>query len=168
MLIEELRDVLVRDLRALRHELLAYGEDEAKIWDSPPGVVNSAGTLALHLTGNLRHYIGSQLGGTDYRRRREQEFAARNVPLAELIEGIDLALVEVTRVMDGLDAGDLDRTYPLDVGGVKLRTGDFLLHLATHLAYHLGQMDYHRRLVTGVGRTVRALNVRDLHSASSG
>jgi uncharacterized damage-inducible protein DinB len=167
MITDELKGLIARELLALRNGLLAY-EDAGQIWDRPPGVNNSSGNLALHLTGNLRHYIGAQLGGTGYVRDREREFTARGIPLAELLEGIDSAIAEVGRTLDGLAEADLDQPYPLEVGGVSIRTGEFLLHLAVHLGYHLGQLDYHRRTVSGSDRSVRALNVRDLTTASSG
>lgn len=143
---DSLRRIFVRDLEALGRELRAF-PDERLIWAVPGGVPNSAGTLALHLCGNLLHFLGAQLGGTGYVRDRDAEFADRDVSLADLERRIDQtrAVVEAT-LGSGIDLG---AEYPLEVAGVRLSTRTFLLHLASHLAYHLGQIDYHRRIVTG-------------------
>jgi hypothetical protein len=152
----EISRLLTRELATLRDELLAY-PDERAIWTVPKGVPNSAGNLALHLTGNLRWYIGAQLGATRYVRDRDAEFSRRNVPRAELIAQVEAAADDVTRTLAVLDPSSLDAQYPLEVGGVRLATGRFLLHLEGHFAYHLGQIDYHRRIVTGLGTSVGAL-----------
>ena len=76
--------ILDRELRTLRRELEAY-PDERQLWQEVPGLPNSAGTLALHLTGNLQHYIGACWGGTGYVRNRDAEFGQRDVPRSELL-----------------------------------------------------------------------------------
>ena len=148
MTIEHLRRTMTRDLAALRAELRAYPRPE-HLWELPPGIRNSAGTLALHVSGNLQHFIGAQLGGTGYVRDRPAEFSERNVPLDELEERLDRSIRVVEETLGALREEDLARDYPLELAGARLSTGLFLAHLAAHLAYHLGQVDYHRRLVTG-------------------
>ena len=152
----DLSRLLARELATLRDELLAY-PDEHDIWAKPAGVPNSAGNLAMHLAGNLRWFIGAQFGATGYVRDRDAEFARRDVPRAELIAMVEAAADEVTRTLATLDPSRLDETYPLEVGGLRLPTGRFLLHLEGHFAYHLGQVDYHRRIVTGNAVSVGAL-----------
>jgi uncharacterized damage-inducible protein DinB len=139
---------MVRDLEALGEEIRLY-PNEADMWKCPPGIANSTGTLVLHMAGNLRLYVGAQLGGVEYERDRPAEFSDRDIPLAELEDRIANAIDAVKKGLDALDEGELEQQYPLEVGGVRLKTGVFLTHLATHLAYHLGQVDYHRRVVTG-------------------
>ena len=143
-----LHRVMVRDLAAVRKQLQAY-ERESDLWICPGGIPNSAGTLALHLAGNIQHFIGAQLGNTGFVRDREYEFSARDVPRAELEAGIQRAIDVIDATLPRLSAADLASEYPLELAGTHLATGLFLSHLATHLAYHLGQMDYHRRVVTG-------------------
>jgi uncharacterized protein DUF664 len=152
----DLSCLLARELATLRDELLAY-PDERAIWAQPAGLPNCAGTLALHMAGNLRWFIGTQLGAMGYVRDREAEFAKRDVPRAELIAQVEAAADEVTRTLATLDPATLDEVYPLEVGGLRLNTGRFLLHLEGHFAYHLGQVDYHRRIVTGSSASVGAL-----------
>jgi hypothetical protein len=137
-----------RELTSLRDELLAY-PSEADMWAVPKGVPNSAGNIALHLVGNLRFFVGTQLGATGYVRDRDAEFAKRNVPRAEIVASIEVAADEITRTLATLDPALLDKPFPVEIGGNKIQTEMFLQHLASHLAYHLGQIDYHRRVVTG-------------------
>jgi len=145
-----------RELATVRDELLAF-PDTASIWAVPAGLPNSAGTLSLHIAGNLRWFIGAQLGGSGYVRDRDAEFSTRDMPRDALVRQIEAASDEVTRALATLDDGRLDEPFPLEVGGVRLPTGRFIGHLAVHLAYHLGQMDYHRRIVTGVNKSLGAL-----------
>ncbi len=165
MTVDALRRVLIRDLEALRGELRAY-EDEGDIWACPPGIQNSTGTLALHAVGNLQHYIGAYLGNTGYQRDRNAEFADRDVPIAELEKKIDDAIAAIESGLGQLKAERLHEPFPVDIGGVQLETGLALLHLAVHLGYHLGQIDYHRRLVTGQGTTVGAQSVKALEDGA--
>ena len=156
-----LRCAFIRELTTLREEIRAY-TDEGQLWTCPPGVPNSAGTLALHLTGNLQHFIGAQLGQTGYRRDRDAEFSDRDVPVAELEARIDRTIEVVNETLNGMSEEQLTQPYPVEFNGLQLPKGLFLLHLTTHLAYHLGQLDYHRRAVTGDSRGVGAQSIPEL------
>jgi hypothetical protein len=155
---------LRRELRSLVLELEAY-PDERLIWVMPPGCPNAAGNLALHLAGNISHYIGAVLGGTGYVRDRDHEFGARDVPRSEIVERILAADGAVRLTLPGLTEADLLRPYPETIRDTVLETGDFLVHLAVHLGYHLGQLSYHRRLVTGDPTGVGSLAASQLSSA---
>ena len=164
MLLRAVAAVFDRDLRALAREVEAYPEEQA-LWQLPPGAVNSAGTLALHLAGNVQHYLGAVLGGTGYVRDRPAEFAERNVPRAELLRRIDAARAAVRAAAEHAGESPMAADFPEVVGGVRVPTGEYLIHLLTHFAYHLGQIDYHRRLVTGETRGVDAVRAAELPSA---
>lgn len=157
--------IICRELRALERELNAY-QTEDQVWALPPGLPNSAGTLALHAAGNLRHFIGSVLGSTPYVRDRDAEFGRRDVPRAELIDGLHAADKAVGETLGQLDPAKLAERYPLLVANRRVVTGDFLTHLAVHLAYHVGQVDFHRRIVTGDVTGVGAVSPVELSSAS--
>lgn len=146
MLIPTLLSLFSRDLNRLCSEIEQY-QDESRIWLTCKNISNSAGNLCLHLVGNLNHFIGMQLGGTGYVRNREQEFALKNVPREELLQMIGNTLDVVTASLEKLEEKDLQQEYPLLVFAEKTSTGYFLVHLSTHLAYHLGQINYHRRLL---------------------
>jgi uncharacterized protein DUF664 len=155
--------ILDRDLQALRREIEAY-PDERALWRAVPGITNTAGTLVLHLTGNLQHYLGARLGGTGYVRDRAAEFARRDVPRAELFGEIEAARSAVRVGLARLSDAQLAADYPETIAGVRLATGEYLVHLTTHFAYHLGQLDYHRRVVTGNETGVGAMRPAELSS----
>jgi hypothetical protein len=155
---------ICRELRALERELAAYQTDE-QVWLLPPGLPNSGGTLALHAAGNLLHFIGAVLGGTSYVRDRDAEFSRRDVPRSELIDGLRQAGDVVKTTLGALDPARLEAPYPLPVLNRRLNTGDFMMHLATHLAYHTGQVDFHRRIVTGDVTGVGAVSPTELSTA---
>jgi len=140
--------ILLRDLGALRRELDAYPDDDS-VWVLPGSLPNSAGTLVLHLCGNLRHFIGARLGGSAYVRDREREFGARGIPRDVLRADIAEAETAVAGALPALSDAALEAPYPDRLGNHTYGTADFILHLCSHFAYHLGQIDYHRRIVTG-------------------
>ncbi|MFC0604997.1 DinB family protein [Winogradskyella pulchriflava] len=146
MLKHTLIKLFKRDLNKLKEEINLY-KDETNLWKVEGLVTNSAGNLCLHLFGNLNHFIGAILGDTGYVRQRDLEFSLKNVPRAELIEQIDDTIKVVEETIDGLSESDLQKQYELLVFKEQTTTEYFLVHLAMHLAYHLGQINYHRRLL---------------------
>lgn len=158
---EWITNVITRELKALRREIESYPND-ADLWEIPAGIANPGGNLALHLAGNLQYFVGNVLGKNGYVRNRDAEFADRDVPRAELLREIDNAIEAVELGMSKITEADLSKPYPEKVGGVSSTTGAFLAHFATHLAYHLGQVDYHRRMSTGEGKTVKAMALTEL------
>ena len=163
-MLNELTAIITRDLRALRREVEAF-PDDSSLWTTPPGVTNSTGTLALHLVGNLRHFVGAQLGKDGYVRNRNAEFETRGLSRAEVVAKIDEAIAAVTAALPNVKPAALEDEMPDTLGGNRVRAGDWLIHLISHLGYHLGQADYHRRLVTGNGATVNTMAIGELSSA---
>lgn len=158
---DDIRRLIVRDLEAFQRELERFPDDET-VWQTVPGIANSAGTLALHACGNLQHFIGAILGQTGYVRDRTAEFTRRGVSRAALTDEFTRTLEVVNRVLTGLPADSVGAVYPVAVNGLMLRTGIFLFHLSTHLAFHLGQAGYLRRVVTGDGQSVGAVGLAPL------
>ena len=111
------------------------------------GIANSAGNLCLHVVGNLNTYIGAELGKTGYVRQRELEFSLKDIPKAELLSKIDETIRVVEKALNDLTDEQLSEEYPVLVFAEKTSTQYLLIHLATHLTYHLGQINYHRRLL---------------------
>ena len=146
MLIEILQSLFTRDLKKLHAEIKLY-EKEENIWKTDGKIINSAGNLCLHLVGNLNTYIGKEIGKTDYVRNRNLEFSLKNIPRAELLHKIDDTIFVVNTALDKMDENDLAIEYPVLVFEEKTSTAYLLMHLATHLTYHLGQVNYHRRLI---------------------
>lgn len=145
-MIEILRSLFNRDLDRLKGEIAAYS-NEALLWHTEKNISNSAGNLCLHLIGNLNTYVGAVLGNTDYVRQRDLEFSLKDVPRTELLAKLDATVIVVNEVLDKLPVAELEQEYPMMVFEKPLSTGQFLAHLTTHLAYHLGQINYHRRLL---------------------
>lgn len=164
MLRSALTTLMLRELRAVRRSIEAYPDDGSP-WTAVPGLPNSGGNLALHIAGNLRHFIGRGLGGVPYVRDRDAEFARRSGTRAELVAGIEAAIDAVERGMGAATDAVLAAPFAEPVGGRRLVTADFLAHLAVHLGYHLGQLDSHRRIVTGNAQGIGAVAPAELPEA---
>jgi hypothetical protein len=141
-----LHTLFERDLGKLSQEIEAYQHEHA-LWRTAPGISNSAGNLCLHLLGNLNTYIGAELAHSGYVRNRDWEFAAPYVPRTELLAGIATTRRVIAEALAGLTDAHLATEYPLLVWEAPTSLGYLLQHLTTHLAYHLGQINYHRRLL---------------------
>ena len=146
MITQTLKTLFARDLAKLRAEISSY-KQESNIWKIEKSIANSAGNLCLHLVGNLNTYIGKEIGGTDYIRNREAEFSLKDIPRTELIERVNDTLRVVDFSLDKVLDADLQKQYPVLVFDHMTSMEYMLIHLATHLTYHLGQVNYHRRLI---------------------
>ena len=146
MITEELKSLFIRDLTKLKTEIGAY-RDEKTLWKTDKDILNSAGNLCLHLVGNLNTYIGAQLGNSGYIRQRDLEFSLKDIPRSGLIEQVEETMEMILFSFDKLTEEDLRKDYPIEPLGYQMTTGYFLIHLYGHLNYHLGQVNYHRRLL---------------------
>jgi hypothetical protein len=158
---DDLSRLLVRELETFAREVELFPDDES-LWKTLPGVTNSAGNLALHVCGNLQHFVGAVLGGTGYVRNREAEFAARSGTRDDVARRLRDTAAVVRAALASLPQDALARTYPEPVANVQLPCGRFLMHLAVHLGFHLGQAGYLRRVVTGDSRTAGTVPVAAL------
>ncbi|WP_348813456.1 DUF1572 family protein [Flavobacterium maritimum] len=146
MIINTLKTLFNRDLTKLKSEIELY-ENENTIWLVEKGITNSAGNLTLHLIGNLNTYIGAEIGKTNYIRNRALEFSQKNIPKKELIKSIEETIIMIENALHKITEEDLKKEYPVLVFEKKTSTEYLLIHLSTHLAYHLGQINYHRRMM---------------------
>jgi uncharacterized damage-inducible protein DinB len=146
MLRETFIEIFERDLNKLITEIKAY-TDESKLWIVAKEINNSAGNLCLHINGNLRHYIGAVLGNSGYERDRNGEFSKKNVSKDELLRDIEGTIEVVIKTLSELPAGTFNKIYPVEISNKKMTTDFLLIHLISHLNYHLGQVNYHRRLI---------------------
>ncbi|QES89878.1 DinB family protein [Rhizosphaericola mali] len=146
MLLHTLKQIFVRDLSKLKEEISLYNS-ESKIWEIDGNISNSGGNLCLHLIGNLNTYIGKDLGKIDYTRQRDLEFSLKNIPKKELLEKLDDTISRIERALDNFSENEVTQPFPYIVLGNETTIEYFLIHLATHLSYHLGQINYHRRLI---------------------
>lgn len=147
MLKDALLEIFERDLNKLKDEINLY-HDENKLWIVKEEISNSAGNLCLHLIGNLNHFIGATLGKTNYIRDRESEFDSKNISRREIIAEIEKTIEVVKNKINNLKDEDFGGNFPVEKHGKTVKTDYMLLHLLTHLNYHLGQINYHRRLIS--------------------
>ncbi|SIN75483.1 DUF1572 family protein [Algoriphagus halophilus] len=146
MLLNELIKLFERDLDRLYKEIDAY-TDEKVLWETENQISNSGGNLCLHLLGNLQAFVGHELGGFDYKRDREFEFAGKDVPKSELLHEITKLKRIMVSSLEGMDETLINKNYPIEVFGRPMTNEYFLIHLYGHFNYHLGQINYHRRIL---------------------
>ncbi|MFC0263255.1 DinB family protein [Fontibacter flavus] len=135
-----------RDLDKLKKELKLY-DVEDNIWKISGNISNSAGNLAFHIIGNLNHYIGSEMGNTGYIRNRAAEFSLKGVSRDEILNQIEETKQTISNALLKFPEDWFSRKYPLEEFGYPMTYEYFMVHLVSHLNYHLGQVNYHRRLI---------------------
>jgi len=146
MLLNTLSKLFKRDLNKLKSEIESY-KDENNLWLVDKTISNSAGNLCLHIVGNLNTFIGAEFGESGYIRQRDLEFSLKDVPRTELIRQIEDVIEIVVNTLSNLRLEDLQKEYSRRVFEDKMTIEFFLVHLTMHLSYHLGQINYHRRLL---------------------
>lgn len=167
MLLNDLQLIFQRDLAALKRELAAY-PDEASIWAAAPGRPNSGGVLLRHLCGNLQHFIGATLGRSGYVRDRDAEFTGAPWSRSRLLAELEATEGAIGTVLRELPPSQLELEYPVPLGEIRLATSTWLVHLAVHCGFHLGQVDYHRRTVTGDSASIAPMGVAALVAGAAG
>mgnify|MGYP000938458488 FL=1 len=137
-----------QDLDKLTEEIKLYPDDQS-LWVVKEGIKNSGGNLCLHLAGNLQHFIGAVLGNSGYVRNRDAEFSLKNISKQKLLNEIDATKMAVRDTLEQVSKHELQKEYPIRVFDEAVTTEHFLLYLLSHLNYHTGQINYHRRLLAG-------------------
>ena len=145
MLHQSLTEIYDRNLLQLKAEINLYNDEKA-LWSVRGQVSNSAGNLCLHLIGNLNHFIGATLGNTGYVRHRENEFTFKNISRENLLAEIDKTIEMIRNTLSQMKEEDFAKEFPLLKHDKRVSTEEMLLHLLSHLNYHIGQINYHRRL----------------------
>lgn len=146
-MINDIQVLINRELNSFKNEVGELPDDET-LWLTVPGITNSVGNLVLHVCGNLKHFIGKNLGDTDYVRNREYELSCKSGSCTDLINELNETIEIVNQVLPSLTEEEVNSYYPVQVGGVELVTSRFLFHLSVHLGFHLGQAGYLRRALT--------------------
>jgi uncharacterized damage-inducible protein DinB len=143
--------LITQNLQNLQKEIEAF-QEESGLRKVLPGISNSAGNLCLHICGNLQHFVGAILGKTGYERNREAEFLSKTITQEALLKEIQATQVVMQEVIPFLSELDWEKEYPIQVFQEPMLTGYFLMHLSMHLSYHLGQINYLRRIMEGSGK----------------
>ena len=146
-MVDSLKQIILRDLTQLAKEIESY-KKESDMWLLPKGINNTGGNLCLHLVGNLQHFIGHILGGSSYKRDRKAEFEDKNVLATSLLLEIETTKQVIEKTLSTITEEQLQSNFPIAVFDKPTTTTFFLIHLSGHLNYHLGQVNYHRRLLS--------------------
>lgn len=144
-------EVYLRELQKLHDEIQLYPNDET-LWIIAPGTLNSGGNLCLHLVGNLQHFIGATIAHNGYVRNRDAEFASKGFSKHELVVMLHETQAMLQSVLPKLSETDLEKEFPFDFMG-KHPTRWYLNQFVLHLNYHLGQVNYHRRMISKYSQT---------------
>ena len=143
----EISKLFERDLNRMIKEIDQYDSEE-DLWILEGEIKNTAGNLALHICGNLQHFIGAIMGHSGYIRDRDAEFSDKNIPVSVIKERIHTTIDVVRETLESLGPDELQAAYPHEVFGHSMTTHYFITHLYGHLNYHLGQINYHRRILS--------------------
>ncbi len=144
--IQTLASLYDKDLDRLINEIESY-QEEANLWRQDGDISNTAGNLCLHLIGNLKHFVGLHIGNVAFKRDRDGEFNQTNIPRSQLIAEIEETKLIVSKAINSLTEKDLNTDYPIVYGNDRPTLAYILIVMASHLGYHLGQINYHRRLL---------------------
>ena len=140
------KELFLKNLKHLNSEISSY-KNEADLWKLAGGIANTPGNLCLHLCGNLQHYIGALIGKSGYKRNRDAEFSRKNVSRHDLLMEINTAEEVITSVFDSLKEEDLEKPFPDSTFGENKTNEQAILQCEVHFTYHLGQINYHRRML---------------------
>lgn len=146
MIANNVCEIIVRDLQKFAAEISAF-KNEENLWKTEGDIKNSAGNLSLHVCGNLQHFIGAVLGNSGYIRNRDSEFSQKNISRENLLKEIELTITAVKNGMSLLTDEELYKEYPLEKWNQHSSKAFLLIHLTAHLNYHLGQINYLRRVL---------------------
>ncbi|MEE9364759.1 MAG: DUF1572 family protein [Cellulophaga sp.] len=146
---EVLKELFHRDLEKLKQEIKLY-KDETTLWKTENSIKNSGGNLCLHIIGNLKTYIGNGLSQIGYQRHRELEFSAKNIDRIKIYKEIDETIHIVNYGIDKLNEEQFNGDFPMVIWEKETGMVFTLIHLHSHLNYHLGQINYLRRILEEV------------------
>ena len=150
MITTSIAGIFERELNKLAEEVKLYSPEE-NIWKVKGDIKNSGGNLSLHICGNLQHFIGNVLGDTGYVRNRDKEFADKTVSIADILKEIEATKKAVVKTLEAIPDSELDKEYTAFpahlLGKEHITKFYFLAHLIAHMDYHIGQINYHRRMI---------------------
>ena len=134
-----------RDLRRLIAEVNLF-KNEEDLWRTQGSVKNPGGNLVLHIIGGLNHFIGATLAHTGYVRNRDQEFISKGVERKDLVAQLEELILMINETVNTLTREEMEAEFPLFFDKPKTSTSYVLVQLLAHLNYHLGQVNYLRRI----------------------
>lgn len=158
-LLNDLQLSILRDLNSLINEIELFPNDTL-LWQTLPGITNSAGNIILHICGNLKHFIGSVLGSSGFVSNCEAEFVTKTGTKSELTANNEETIEILEKTFPKISEEIPEDKFPVSIGEMEFPTSRFLIHLSTHLSMHLGQAGYLRRVLTGENKTTNPISLR--------
>ena len=146
MLNNMLADFYERGIRKLIEEINLFKSEE-NVWRTDGSVKNSCGNLVLHIIGGLNYLVGAVLAHTGYVRNRDQEFNRKDVGRKELVAQLEELIPMINKTLNALTPQDMEAEYPVFFDKAGTSTSYVLAQLLAHLNYHLGQVNYLRRIL---------------------
>jgi hypothetical protein len=144
MLNQDLANFYERDIRKLIEEINLFTPEE-DLWKTKGSIKNSCGNLALHIIGGLNYLVGAKLGNTGYIRDRDLEFTRKDVERKFLVTQLEELIPMIRETLRNLN---MKADYPIPFDDA-IRSNDYVLtQLSLHLNYHLGQVNYLRRILS--------------------
>jgi hypothetical protein len=134
-----------RDIRKLIEEVNLF-KNEEDLWRTQGSVKNSSGNLVLHIIGSMNHFFGATLAKTGYVRDRPREFSDKGVERKELVAQLEALIPTINTTLHALTPGQMDAAFPIFFDQEGTSTSYVLVRLLAHLSYHLGQVNYLRRI----------------------
>ncbi len=145
-LINEVRRRLIEESMP-RIEKCLYLLTDEQIWWRPNKESNSIGNLVLHLSGNVRQWIVSGVGGEPDDRARQEEFDAPDQKSKEQLWNIlATTMADMDVVLEGISAAQLIEERPVQVYNESVLS--MLIHVTEHFSYHTGQIAWITKMLT--------------------
>jgi len=141
-----LADLYERDLRKMIEEVNLF-KNEENLWRTQGSVKNSCGNLVLHITGGLNHFFGATLAHTGYIRDRDQEFIRKGVKREELVAQLEQVIPMMNETLSALTPVQMEAEFPIFFDKPNTSVSYVAVRLLAHLGYHLGQVNYLRRVL---------------------
>jgi hypothetical protein len=135
-----------RDIRKLIEEVNLF-KNEEDLWKIAGNVKNSCGNLVLHIIGGLNYFIGSTLAQTGYVRNRDEEFTKKGVERKKLVTQLEELIPMINKTLNALTEEQMQADYAIFFDEPNTSYSYVLVQLLLHLNYHLGQVNYLRRIL---------------------
>jgi len=143
---KEFQKFFRENLQSLHNEINSF-EHEEDLWEIKGTIKNPPANIAMHMCGNLKHYIGHGIGNNGYIRNRDLEFSIKGLSKEQILNEINSTIEALDAVFEKLTYDDLLKNYEHDYYGENKKIAFVLSILSQHLGYHLGQINYYRRLI---------------------
>ncbi len=122
--------------------------DEGQIWTRGQENENSIGNLCLHLSGNVRQWILSGVGGEEDQRRRDAEFAASGgQSKTQIAERLRDTVIGACELIPSLTPARLQDH--VTVQGYRLTVLEVVYHVVEHFSHHTGQILFATKALSG-------------------